>query len=723
MYGEIRPARAERIASRHRLTGVVALALSYALCMAAVLFSVLPARGIVEVGQASPQTFHAPYAMEDEAATSDLRAKAAAAVEEIYQTDYRATEQAEDRLEAYLSAIDRMRADAATLREKEAKNNKTAAQKGDLTADEWREVIGEDEITVLRSTDAEGVTGDEIYEILAVPASEMRIWTREALVRISKALRAGIRAEDLNKARTNAVSALTPYTPAGIVSLNGKIVGRFIVATSLYDDETTQQERSAAASAVSPSMIAAGEPIVQKDEPVTERTYAILSKLGYVHTPAETILKMVLLCAVLLGCFLIFALFTRLYLPQLTASPGTASLQAILLVVTVSVGVLTFRLNPHFNPAYLCAVLFTLLISARSAVSVSLLVSVLLGILAGGSVAFDFANMAQTILTSAVGALTGILLVRKTSHRFSIISAGLASGGAMSLIYAMFDIWKSLPASDILMDMLWGLGSGLAFAVAGIGLLPLWEWLFDIATPARLVELGNVNNPLLKRLMLEAPGTYHHSMMVATLAEAAANAVGANALLARVGAYYHDIGKIRRPYYFKENQRANDNPHDSMDAGRKRVDHHLPCQGRADVLAKGAAARSRAQDHRRAPRDDACDVFLPQGSSGVGRSAASDDRLRYAGPKPTTKESAIVMLADSVEAGVRSLDSATRDKVEEMTHKIVNGKIHDGQMSSAPILFADVDLISHAMIKAFNGILHERIEYPEINGMGEENSD
>lgn len=717
---ESRQIRSEKLLKNPRISGIVALALSFVVCTVVVLFSVFPFEGLIRQGNVAPQTIVAPLDIENDSATFLLREEAAGKVDQVYRTDYEVIINGQEGLSTYLSGLEQIRADAANFRETFDKTNRATAKTGDLTADEWREIIGDTDINAIRSTDAQGLTKDEIYGILSVPEKEFKTFRGEVTVCISALLRSGIRDENVGQMKSQAINKLTPYAPASILPLTTKIVDRYIIATSIYDAQATAAAKEKAAAEVPPVLIAKGDSIVNKGDILNPDSYAILQELGYVNSVAQIAAKYISMCITIFCCFLLFAIFTRLYLPQLMDSPTKSTLLAILLVMTVGIGVMTFKLNPYFNPVYLGAVLFALLISARAAIVFSLLVAALLGIIAGGMPELNFYFIAQTILASSIGSLTGIAFVRKTSHRFSIITAGFAAGVAMALVYATFGIWSGLSLSSILVNALWGIGSGLMFAVAGIGLLPLWERLFDIATPARLIELGNVNNQLLQRLMLEAPGTYHHSMMVASLAEAAANAVGANALLARVGAYYHDIGKLKRPYFFKENQRADDNPHDKMDADISAavIIAHVKDGNTAAQKAKlPDAVRKLIAEHH---GTTLVSYFYHKAIQATGDKQLPAITFRYAGPKPTTKESAIVMLADSVEAGVRSLDHISREKVEEMTIKIINGKIDDGQLSSAPLMFADIEIITRAMLKAFNGILHERIEYPDLNALKED---
>ena len=233
-------------------------------------------------------------------------------------------------------------------------------------------------------------------------------------------------------------------------------------------------------------------------------------------------------------------------------------------------------------------------------------------------------------------------------------------------------------------------------------------------TPAKLIELSNPNQPLLRRLMIETPGTYHHSMIVANLAEAAAEAIGADALLVRVGAYYHDIGKLVRPLYFKENQ-IGENPHDKTDPRvstailtehtRDGVElakkHHLP-EPIIDMI----------QQHH---GDTAAMYFYAKTVKQLGEENVDINDFRYDGPKPQTSEAAILMLSDTVEAAVRSIPEPTQAKISAMIRKLVRGKMEDGQLDECTLTFRDIDKICAAFENVLKGVFHQRIEYPSVD--------
>ncbi|MBI2123569.1 MAG: HDIG domain-containing protein, partial [Armatimonadetes bacterium] len=242
--------------------------------------------------------------------------------------------------------------------------------------------------------------------------------------------------------------------------------------------------------------------------------------------------------------------------------------------------------------------------------------------------------------------------------------------------------------------------------------LPYLEQLFGLVTPIKLLELSNPSQPLLRRLQIEAPGTYHHSIMVANLAEAGAEAIGADSLMVRVGAYYHDIGKIRRPVFFIENQIGVDNPHDKMS----------PSLSALTVQSHVRDGLEYAKEHG-LPKTVAS--FIPQhhGTSLItyfyhqakerGESA-DESTFRYEGPRPQTREAAIVMLADAAEGAVRSMGRPTPDRIEQVVRRIIRERLEDGQLDECDLTFRELDVIVSVFVRLLASMFHPRIEYPDL---------
>jgi len=247
-----------------------------------------------------------------------------------------------------------------------------------------------------------------------------------------------------------------------------------------------------------------------------------------------------------------------------------------------------------------------------------------------------------------------------------------------------------------------------------MGILPFLESTFNEVTVLKLLELSNPNSPLLKKLLMEAPGTYHHSILVANLAELAAEEVGANAVIARVGAYYHDVGKTERPYFFGENLMGMENPHnkispnlsasviishvkDGLELARKhnlpRVIQEIIAQHHGNTLVKY--------------------FYYTMKNNSDNLEDIKEDDYRYPGPIPSSKEAGIVMLADSTEAAVRSIKEPNKEKVDEMINNIINDKLATGQLNNCELTLKDLDKIRKCFMSSLNGMYHERVEYPK----------
>jgi putative nucleotidyltransferase with HDIG domain len=246
-----------------------------------------------------------------------------------------------------------------------------------------------------------------------------------------------------------------------------------------------------------------------------------------------------------------------------------------------------------------------------------------------------------------------------------------------------------------------------------IGLLPFLETAFGITSAVKLVELSNPNQPLLKRLLMETPGTYHHSIMVSNLAEGAADAVGADALLARVGSYYHDIGKIKRPYFFIENQLHQDNPHDKLAPSLSTLIITAHVKDGLELAREYRLPEILRQFIEEHHGTSLVSYFYGKAMENASKDNLEDEDFRYEGPKPQTKETAIVMLADSVEAGVRAMGKVHPGRIEGCVRRLIKEKLEDGQLEECNLTFGELEVIAKAFIRILSGIFHNRIEYPD----------
>ena len=344
-----------------------------------------------------------------------------------------------------------------------------------------------------------------------------------------------------------------------------------------------------------------------------------------------------------------------------------------------------------------------------SVVPMSILVS---GLAAGNNSTYLY-EMILLLLMSISGGIFSVRFMKAHRQRIRALMAGVISAIANGLsILAIF--WMtSTENSNLLSISLWSMGGGLLSGALAVSLQPVFESIFHLPTPSKLLELCNPNQTLLRRLQIEAPGTYHHSLIVANLAEAAAEKIGANPYLARAAGYYHDIGKLKRPQYFKENQ-VGENLHNNLDPYIS-----------AAILTSHTKDGYQMALKERMPKEVSDIILQHHGDTPVmffyhkalqlsNGSPVDISEFRYDGPRPNTREAAIVMLADTIEAAVRSMPDPTPKAIDQFIERLVRGKLEDGQLSDSPITLRDIDEICSAFSGVLRGVFHERIEYPEV---------
>lgn len=470
------------------------------------------------------------------------------------------------------------------------------------------------------------------------------------------------------------------------------------------DHQAVEQKRLEAMEEVEPVVVKAGEIIISDGTVVEPEHVQLLKDLGLYREGIDYWALLGLFGIVTL-LLVVYGLALHKYRPEVILSESRlAFVGSVLILVTLITKIMSlvpWLLIMHLTPIALAGMLVTMLLDYRTGYLTVTFLSVASGII--------FQSL-PVVVQGLVGGLIAILSVSKVSQRGELMRAGFIVGGSNFLVMITFGLL--LRDSNLILHSYLGVINGLICSVSTIGSLPYFESVFSITSAIRLLELTNPNHPLLRRLLMETPGTYHHSIIVGNLAEAAADAVGADGLLARVGATYHDIGKVKRPIFFVENQIGNDNPHDKIapslstliiishvkDGLELAREHKLP-----DVVSAFIA------EHH---GTDLVKFFYHRAQEHNGDTVEEKD-FRYPWPKPQTKETAIVSLADAVEAAVRSLSKPNPGKIEGLVRKIIRERLDDGQLDESNLTFQDLNKIADAFSKVLVGIFHGRIEYPE----------
>lgn len=514
-----------------------------------------------------------------------------------------------------------------------------------------------------------------------------------------------------------------------------------LMPTLVYNAAETATRRDAAAAHVTPVeiQIKKGKVIIRTGEEVTPRAESDLAALRNLRQPRP-----------LLGRFLGLFFFVASFLYALwrylayyqrryrKIRSNTALVVMVIVLVVIVMRLLTALadiLGEHVPmtalqdpfalyfaiPFSFAAILVTLLVD----ISVGLIVSLVVGALVG-----LFYGDIHMAIYALLGSLAGIYSISQYRERSGLVKSGLRIG--LVSVLAAFGIHllrqDTFIWSDLLATITLGALSGvLAAALSSIS-LPALESLFKITTDIRLLELSNLNAPILRRLAVEAPGTYHHSLMVGTLAEAAAEAIGANPLLMRVAAYYHDLGKLPQPEYFTENQAVGVNKHESLAPSMSCLvlaSHVKDGQ----ELAKQAGLMETIRDMIPQHHGTRVMTYFYQKAkeSGVANGKEiSEEDFRYPGPKPQSKEAAILMMADSVEAASRTLSNPSTAQIQGMIDRLIDDVLADNQLDESDITIREIRLVKESFLKVLSGIHHRRIDYPgyefTLPGRGAENT-
>ena len=485
------------------------------------------------------------------------------------------------------------------------------------------------------------------------------------------------------------------------------LLERRLLPTSTANAAQTKAAQDAAAAAVKPVLqtLKAGQVIVREGDALSEDQLRVLESLGLYNARTDVVNRQL---RVFLSCVLL-ALLLSLPLLYATRRLSTLTFEQLgflvaLTLVTLAAQRLAFFLNPHFLFVFLLPLLVAVLVSEFAGVLWAVWLAVAVGLLDPGSSLF-------TVLTVLGGGLAASVLARRFKTRTSLLLAGGASGlvGALSFGLLLL-LYGTTPGLNTVYNLLFIVGGGLVAGTVALGLLPLAENAFDFLTEFRLVELSNPSSPLLQRLLLEAPGTYQHSLIISNLVEQAVTNIGGDALLARVGALYHDVGKLKRPQFFVENQFSGDNPHNALSP-------HLSYLIIINHVRDGLELLREYKLPKRleafAGEHHGTTVLSYFYKRALEDSAKLDElNFRYPGPRPQSKETAVLMIADAVESASRTLSEPSQGSIRALIDRLIELRLQDGQLADSPLNFHDLEVIANTFERMLTGILHRRISYP-----------
>ncbi|MGM9933864.1 MAG: HD family phosphohydrolase [Clostridium sp.] len=685
---------------RRVLLFIIVFALSYLLLITAIK----PQQYSLKVGEIPRADIKAPRDTIDEKATKEAEAKALEKVDKQYTQKTEVKKQAEDNV---IQIFEKLNALINT-----ADNQGAAVPSVDS------------EIAELKKVEGINLSDDEYKELLNIPKEDLSSLQKNILNILDKTYEKNIDENDeggLNVARDNAALMIDSLNLGDKLTDAVKdMVKSQINPNCFYDEEKTQELIEETRKSVAKVMIKQNQIIVKEGVPVTQDELDILSSLGMLDDGknTSTYLYVYLVLAVFLGMimFLEYNYIDRNY------SDIFKNTKKITLISVINLMTLVFArtiglISPFLIPFACAPMLITLLINYK----ISIVVSILNVIVVSIASSFD----AQVMMVGIISSILGSTLLRKMQQRNDLIYSTLYISVVGAIINVSTGILISSNLSEVLTKSAITFMGGVLGGIFALGILPFLEGTFNEVTTLKLLELSNPNHPLLKKLLMEAPGTYHHSMLVANLAEMASEEVGANSVIVRIGSYYHDIGKTERPYFFGENQMGGDNPHTHMtpNLSAKIIISHV----------KDGLELARKYNLPKVVQDIIAEhhgttlvkyFYYTMKNNSENPDEIKEEDYRYPGPIPSSKEAGIIMLADSVEAAVRSIKEPNEDKIKEMINNIINDKLSCGQLNDCNLTIKDVEKIKKCFLTALNGIYHHRIEYPKekVKSLNDDNN-
>ncbi|MBC6974511.1 HD family phosphohydrolase [Bacillus sp. Xin] len=684
--------------------------ISYILLGAVLFFALMnnvkPEQLDVKMLSISKQTIHSPIKIEDKVTTDKKKREAAQKVEDQYT--YR-SEYKQNKVEIVNSVFE-------AIKEVEAETK--AAD-----PDEQKKVSAAERLEKLKKklpTDLTKSLSDSVLLQLVNAEPDQLTLARDAVVTaINNIMSTHIKMNEENDAKERFVNEIRNVNVNSDLKEALNTLGKYAIeANYFYDSVATKEQKQKAMDAVATVYILQGQILVKEGDTITREIYDQLKLVGLLEqgNTFQPFVGLAIFIGVLLFFmhkqFETFLKLKREEKPYILAYTTIVAITVVLMKIISLFQKLEYAGIAYIVPVAMGTILVKLMIGDRFVFITSMIFSVC------GSILFN--EGVTSTLNYSVGiyvllsSLSVSIFLREKNRRTMILQAGILVSVLNVVVLAALLLLRNGNFSplEIGSQLLMAAASGIISSILAMGILPYLEGGLGIVSSMKLMELSSPNHPLLRKILLEAPGTYHHSVMVANLSEAACEAVGANGVLARVAAYYHDIGKTLQPHFFIENQMGIENPHDKLDPETSRdiiiahvtngvkmlEEHHIP-QEIIDIAGQHHGTTLLKYFYYKAMKED--------------KEKYTEEMFRYPGSKATSKESAIVGIADSVEAAVRSMNHPTPEQINNLVQSIIKDRLQDGQFSECNLTFKELQIVGKTLCETLNGIFHSRIKYPE----------
>lgn len=674
-------------AERKELHRIVLFVLAFVVTIVCIGTGSIQQRETVQVGSVATKRYVAPEDTVDEAATEKLREAAANSVGPIYKTDTTVMDKNVTMVEGVFQELDTV---LAGLPEGESFYN--AVQEISL------------ELPVVLSN-------RQLMAYENLTADQRKAFANDCVSVLKQIYDKGVTADGLTEAKASGLTYLQELAwSSDLKTMAGVILSAAVEPNLIVDEAAVEAAKEEKRAEVDEVLIRKNQKIVDEGEIITQEIYDKLVALNLVsETGLEGSLMPMLGSLVITGMlFAALYLFFRWGKGNILLKPNEIRmLFTIYMMMVLLIRILANLTVFTIVPVGLFAMLVSLLVGRRMALWLNALFCII--------GCFIFNGDVQFLMYALISGTFAALIIQKTDKRSHLIPAalGMAAVDFVTTISLGFFFGEGY-STELLFQGGIGAVTGLLSMIVAVGSLPFWENMFEANTPLRLMELTNPNNELLRKLMIEAPGTYHHSLIVANLAETAVYDIGGNTALARAGAYYHDVGKLRYPQYFAENQ-SGYNPHDELppEKSAKIITGHT--KGGLELAERyklPPVVRDMIVEHH---GNSLVKFFYFKALKLYGAENVNEADYRYQGRIPSSRESAVVMLADTVEAAVRSMlgHGKTMEEAEAAVKNLMKEKLDDGQLNNSGLTLNELETIRLAFLKVFHGMYHERVSYPE----------
>ncbi len=482
-----------------------------------------------------------------------------------------------------------------------------------------------------------------------------------------------------------------------------KLLEAFTTPNMILNEEATQLAKQAARDSVHEVVYEAGQTIINRGEIVTAHQIQLLKDCGLIRTsPFENIWELIGRPGLILLIMALFITYLYFYHQEIFKDNKYLLLLVTQITLMLIIAQVCIYFSVYLIPVAILTMSMCMVFNARVAVQTNLFFMLILGVV----LQLDM----DSFIYLTVSGYVGIMYTRQINARTQLFKSAVLVSAVNIIVILLLALIRSTLSIRTLSEFAFGIGNGLISAFLTNAFLLIWEGVFNVTTPFKLLEMAGASDEVMQKLMRDAPGTYQHALVVSNMSQAAAKKVGANALLARVGAYYHDIGKALNAEYFKENQTTDVNPHD-----------YISPQISAKILKDHVSEGLELAEKYRLPDEIAEFIYTHHGTSEMTffkvkaqqEGYEGEEDFRYKGKVPTTKETSIVMLADSCEAAVRSIDEPNAENIAKMIDVIFKKKFAEKQLEESELSFSDLQVVKSCFLDVLMGVYHNRIKYPE----------